>query len=200
VRSDVAIPRSAPRRRGAPDAFGAAKLLYEKTAGCSCLRRARTVLSQHDRRHRLAAGSLGQGAPSNEPPAPSRPTPGRDIRLPPEGEGQRPRIHFGPRLTPAPEQTQAHRRAGLRENGLASRLEDRIRRAEARPTLAFDAEQSTLGRVATIRGFATLDAIPAGQGLHRGRGPTLPRTGKTLTRIHPAKQSLRRRLCEDFCA
>jgi len=36
-------PASAPRRRGAPDAFGAARLLYEKTAGRSCRRRARTT-------------------------------------------------------------------------------------------------------------------------------------------------------------
>ena len=36
-------PAIAPRRRGAPDAFGAARLLYEKTAGRSCRRRARTT-------------------------------------------------------------------------------------------------------------------------------------------------------------
>ena len=36
-------PASAPRRRGAPDAFGAVRLLYEKTAGRSCRRRARTT-------------------------------------------------------------------------------------------------------------------------------------------------------------
>lgn len=51
----------------------------QATARLSRRRRARTVLSQLDRRHRPANEPLRTRAPSNGPPAYPRPTPGRDI-------------------------------------------------------------------------------------------------------------------------
>ena len=53
-------PASAPRRRGAPDAFGAVRLLYEKTAGRSCRRRARTTF------HSTTGATVLPRAPSDK--------------------------------------------------------------------------------------------------------------------------------------
>ena len=73
-------PASAPRRRGAPDAFGAARLLYEKTAGRSCRRRARTTF------HSTTGATALPRAPSDKELRPTgflpfldRP-PGRSVR------------------------------------------------------------------------------------------------------------------------
>ena len=56
---------SAPRRRGAPDAFGAARLLYEKAAGRSCRRRARPTF------HSTTGVTVLQRAPSDKGPRPT---------------------------------------------------------------------------------------------------------------------------------
>jgi hypothetical protein len=56
---------SAPRRRGAPDAFGAARLLYENAAGRSCRRRARPTF------HSTTGVTALQRAPSDKGPRPT---------------------------------------------------------------------------------------------------------------------------------
>ena len=66
------------------------------------------------------------------------------------------------------ERPQAHRKAGLNENGLASHLDHRSRPHRNAAATATDAGQPALGRAATTRGPATPDAIPAGQGCDRG--------------------------------
>ena len=62
--------------RGAPDAFGAARLLHEKAAGHSCRRRARPDLHIATGAAALTVAPLGRGASPNEKPADSRPTSG----------------------------------------------------------------------------------------------------------------------------
>ena len=172
---------SAPRRRGAPDAFGAARLLYEKAAGRSCRRHARPTFSQHDRRHRPATSPLGQGAPSDGPPANSRPTPGRNAR-PVQGRacayGIRPAqpTCIGARAAPSvPE-------AGLHESGLASRLDHRGRRDEAqraqRPTPDGSPWEGPRPPADLRHPTPSLRGKAAS-----GRGPTLSRTVRSLTRI-----------------
>ena len=64
--------------RGAPDAFGAARLLHEKAAGHSCRRRAKPDLHIATGAAATAIGSLGSGASPGEGPANSRPTSGRN--------------------------------------------------------------------------------------------------------------------------
>ena len=161
-------PASAPRRRGAPDAFGAVRLLYEKTAGRSCRRRARTTF------HSTTGATALPRAPSDKELRPTGFLPLLD---------RPPAAAFGPswdgadacgvcpagptEVGPARE-PHAHRRAGLVENGLASHLDHRSRPHRNAAATATDAGQPALGRAATTRGPATPDAIPAGQGCDRG--------------------------------
>ena len=65
MRSDVAIARKRAPEEGAPDAFGAARLLYEKTAGRSCRRRARPTF------HSTTGVTALQRAPSDKGPRPT---------------------------------------------------------------------------------------------------------------------------------
>jgi len=124
-------PASAPRRRGAPDAFGAARLLYEKTAGRSCRRHARPTF------HSTTGVTALQRAPSDKGPRPTgnlplldRPPvaasgPSKDAACAYGFRSARPTC-VGGRTSPA------HRRQVLRERpGLPSRLPDRPRRSAA---------------------------------------------------------------------
>jgi len=172
-------PHARPGGGALPDAFGAARLLYEKTAGRSCRRRARTTLT---------ARPAPPSAPSPPRTRGLRPTGRLPFSTDPRPRRARPRTGLRPgvarhdRRRSARQGPQAHRRAGLYENGLASHLDHpgRPRRSAADP--AIDAGQPALGRAATARGLATPDATPL-SGAASGRGPTLSRTGGILTRI-----------------
>src|SRR5215472_8347983 len=150
-------PASAPRRWGAPDAFGAARLLYEKTAGRSCRRRARTTF------HSTTGATALPRAPSDKELRPTGFLPLLD---------RPPAAAFGPSCGTAPtpagfagrtdggrpgERPQAHRKAGLIENGLASHLDHRSWPHRNAAATATDAGQPALGRAATARGPATPD-------------------------------------------
>ena len=74
----------------------------------------------------------------------------------------------GPTEVGPAREPQAHRKAGLIENGLASHLDHRSRPHRNAAATATDAGQPALGRAATTRGPATPDALPAGQGCDRG--------------------------------
>jgi hypothetical protein len=148
-------PAIAPRRRGAPDAFGAARLLYEKTAGRSCRRRARTTF------HSTTGATALPRAPSDKGLRPTGFLPLLD-RPPAAASGPscdsantcgvaRP----DRRRSAPPKDPNAHRKAGLFENGLASHLDHRSRRHRNAAATAIDAGQPALGRAATTRGPAT---------------------------------------------
>ena len=168
VRSDVAIPRMRAPEEGRSRRLRSREAPIRESGGTFLPTTRPDDLSQHDRRHRLATSPLGQGAPSNRTPASSRPTPGRGVRT---ILGRRRRLRGLPGRTDGgrpDERPQAHRKAGLNENGLASHLDHRSRPHRNAAATATDAGQPALGRAATTRGPATPDAIPAGQGCDRG--------------------------------
>src|SRR5215472_1607696 len=148
-------PASAPRRWGAPDAFGAARLLYEKTAGRSCRRRARTTF------HSTTGATALPRAPRTRSSVrqdsclfSTDPRPRRSDRP----VGRRRRLRGLPGRTDGGrpgERPQAHRKAGLIENGLASHLDHQSRPHRNAAATATDAGQPALGRAATARGPAT---------------------------------------------
>ena len=182
-------PACAPRRRGAPDAFGAAKLLYEKTAGRSCRRCARTTYHSTTGAHALQRAPSDKGAPSDARPACPRPILRPQRPLPPKGRGWR-GVRFPAGSHRRPSDPLANRKAGLDENGLAPRLDDPSRRDRARLALATDAGRAALGRASPARELADFLHHPCRAERHRSCGPTLPRTGQSVTRIDPCNNRL----------
>ena len=174
-------PASAPRRRGAPDAFGAARLLYEKTAGRSCRRRARPTF------HSTTGVTALQRAPSDKGPRPTGNLPLLD-RPPAAASGSSEDVACAYGIRPARPTCVGARaapsapEAGPIENGLASRLDHRIRRAEAQhPSDRRRTARPGKGRHRPQTRH-TRRIIPAGRAAS-GRGPTLPRTVRSVTRI-----------------
>ena len=174
-------PASAPRRRGAPDAFGAARLLYEKTAGRSCRRRARPTF------HSTTGVTALQRAPSDKGPRPTGNLPLLD-RPPAAASGSSEDVAcaygISPFATDLRRRPSGPKRAGGRscEIGLASRLDHRIRRAEAQhPSDRRRTARPGKGRHRPQTRH-TRRIIPAGR-TASGRGPTLPRTVRSVTRI-----------------
>ena len=168
-------PASAPRRRGAPDAFGAARLLYEKAAGRSCRRRARPTF------HSTTGVTALQRAPSDKGPRPTGNLPLLD-RPPAAASGSSEDVACAYGIRPARPTCVGARaapsapEAGPIENGLASRLDHQDRRDGAQraqrptpdgspwegPRPPADSRDPT----ASLRGRAA-----------SGRGPTLSRAG-----------------------
>jgi len=155
-------PASVPRRRGTPDAFGAARLLYEKAAGRSCRRRARPTF------HSTTGVTALQRAPSDKGPRPTGNLPLLD-RSPAAASGSsedgacaygvrpvRPTC-VGARASPSAPEAGLMRRAWppVSTTGAA---------APKRGNPATDAGRIALGRAATARRLATPDAVPARQG------------------------------------
>lgn len=85
------------------------------------------------------------------------------------------------RLASAPERPQARRRQVLLRTAWPP-VSTTGSAAPKRSIPATDAGRIALGRAATVRRLATPDAIPAGRAAS-GRGPTLPRTVRSVTRI-----------------
>ena len=173
-------PASAPRRRGAPDAFGAARLLYEKTAGRSCRRRARPTF------HSTTGVTALQRAPSDKGPRPTGNLPLLD-RPPAAASGSSEDVAcaygISPFATDLRRRPSGPKRAGGRscENGLASRLDHRSRRAEARhpqrPTPDGSPWEGPPPSAASPHPTPSLPGRVAS-----GRGPTLSRTVRSVTR------------------
>ena len=180
MRSDVAIARKRAPEEGCSRRLRSREAPIRESGGTILPTTRPADLSQHDRRHRPATSPLGQGAPSDGQPASSRPTPGRGVRL---VRGRGLRLRGSPFATDLRRRPSCPKRAGGRscENGLASRLDHRSRRAEARhrqrptpdgspwegPPPSADSPHPTPslpGRVAS------------------GRGPTLSRTVRSVTR------------------
>ena len=175
-------PAIAPRRRGAPDAFGAARLLYEKTAGRSCRRRARTTF------HSTTGATALPRAPSDKglrptgrlplldrpPAAASGPScdsantcgvarPDRRRSAPPKDPMRTGRQVFSRTAWPPISTTEA---AGTEMRQLQRPTPDSPPWEGPRPPA--DPRHRR---------------YPCWAGLGSGRGPTLPRTGGIVTRI-----------------
>ena len=181
MRSDVAIARNRAPEEGHSRRLRSREAPIRGNGGTILPTTRPADLSQHDRRHRPATSPLGQGAPSDGQPASSRPPPGRGVR-PVRGRGLRLRVPSrAPDLRRRPS---VPKRTGGRsyEKGLASRLDHRRRRAEARqpsnrrrtdrPGKGRHRPQTRHTRRISLRGRAA-----------SGRGPTLPRTVRSVTRI-----------------
>ena len=181
MRSDVAIARKRAPEEGCSRRLRSREAPIRENGGTILPTTRPADLSQHDRRHRPATSPLGQGAPSDGQPASSRPTPGRGVRL---VRGRGLRLRDSPCATDLRRRPSGPKRAGGRscENGLASRLEHRIRRAEAQhPSDRRRTARPGKGRHRPQTRH-TRRIIPAGRAAS-GRGPTLPRTVRSVTRI-----------------
>ena len=174
-------PASAPRRRGAPDAFGAARLLYEKAAGRSCRRRARPTF------HSTTGVTALQRAPSDKGPRPTGNLPLLD-RPPAAASGSSEDVACAYGIRPA------------RPTCVGARAAPSA--PEAGPVRTAWPPVSTTGAAAPKHGIPsdrrrtarpgkgrhrpqtrhTRRIIPAGRAAS-GRGPTLPRTVRSVTRI-----------------
>jgi hypothetical protein len=181
VRSDVAIIRKRAPEEGRSRRLRSREAPIRESGGTILPTTRPADLSQHDRRHRPATSPLGQGAPSDGRPASSRPTPDRGVR---PVQGRHLRLRGSPaqptcvdaRAAPsAPE-------AGLHENGLASRLDhqdhcDRAQRSQ-RPTPDGSPWEGSRPPADSRHPTPSLRGRAAS-----GRGPTLSRTVRSLTRI-----------------
>ena len=185
MRSDVAIaPQARPGGGALPTPSEPRGSYTRKAAGRSCRRRARPDLSHHDRRRCPATSPLGQGAPPDEaaclsldrpPAAASGPSEGRGLRI--AGAASDATDASAPERPPsAPE-------AGLDENDLAFRLDDRSGRAEAAASQATDAGRLALGRAAAARRTRHTRRSSLQGRAASGRGPTLSRTVRSVTRV-----------------
>ena len=155
-------PASAPRRRGAPDAFGAARLLYEKTAGRSCRRRARPTF------HSTTGVTALQRAPSDKGPRPTGNLPLLD-RPPAAASGSSEDVACAYGVRPArPTCVGARAAPSAPEAGPVRTAWPPVSTTGAAAPKhsipATDAGRLALGRAATARRLATPDAIPARQG------------------------------------
>ena len=172
-------PACAPRRRGAPRRLRSRKAPIRENGGTFLPTTRPDDLDSPTGASACLEPPSDKGAPSDRTPAFLDRPPGRGA--PVRGRAA-PRGSRHDRRRSARQGPQAHRKAGLDENGLASHLDHpgHPRRSAADP--AIDAGQPALGRAATARGLATPDATPLG-GAASGRGPTLSRTDGILTRI-----------------
>ena len=155
-------PASAPRRRGAPDAFGAARLLYEKTAGRSCRRRARPTF------HSTTGVTALQRAPSDKGPRPTGNLPLLD-RPPAAASGSSEDVACAYGIRPArPTCVGARAAPSAPEAGPMRTAWPPVSTTGAAAPKhsipATDAGRLALGRAATVRRLATPDAVPARQG------------------------------------
>jgi hypothetical protein len=155
-------PASAPRRRGTPDAFGAARLLYEKTAGRSCRRRARPTF------HSTTGVTAQQRAPSDKEPRPTGNLPLLD-RPPAAASGSSEDVACAYGVRPSrPTCVGARAAPSAPEAGPVRTAWPPVSTTGAaapkRSIPATDAGRLALGRAATVRRLATPDAVPARQG------------------------------------
>jgi hypothetical protein len=137
-------------------------------------------LSQPDRRPRLQRASwdeaprpTGRLPPLRRPPA--APTGAAQGAAPASKEPLGATAFRRPADRPS-----SRRKASAGESGLASRLDDHPRRAEARPAAAIDTGRSALGRAATARGLAHPRLSPQGR-VGSDSGPTHSRSAASLT-------------------
>jgi hypothetical protein len=180
VRSDVAIIRKRAPEEGRSRRLRSREAPIRERGGTILPTTRPADLSQHDRRHRPATSPLGQGAPSDGPPANSRPTPGGNAK-PVQGRAPRLRGTSGPTCVGA-RAAPSVPEAGLDESGLASRLDHRGRRDEAqraqRPTPNGSPWEGPRPPADSRHPTPSLRGRAAS-----GRGPTLSRTVRSLTRI-----------------
>ena len=191
-------PASAPRRRGAPDAFGAARLLYEKTAGRSCRRRARPTF------HSTTGVTALQRAPSDKGPRPTGNLPLLD-RPPAAASGSSEDVACAYGVRPArPTCVGARAAPSAPEAGLVRTAWPPVSTTGAAAPKhgipATDAGRLALGRAATARRLAHTRRRPCQAGLHRERGPTLSRTVRSLTPNPSSRQPGCRSRIANSCA
>ena len=155
MRSDVAIPRNCAPEEGRSRRLRSREAPIRENGGTFLPTTRPDDLSQHDRRHRLQRAPSDKGLrptgclpPLNRPPAAAS-GPSCDSANT-CGVARPDRRRSAP-----PKDPNAHRKAGLFENGLASHLDHRSRRHLNAAATATDAGQPALGRAATTRGPAT---------------------------------------------
>ena len=159
------------------------RLLHEKAAGRSCRRRARPDLHIATGAAAFARGSLGPGAHAQRRAC----HPSTDLRSQHDLARKRGPASPGPHMTTdrsagATPQPPWNRKASLDEKDLAFRLDDRGGSDVLATLEATDAGRPALGRAAAARELALpRSCLQAGPG--RKRGPTLSRTGESVSPV-----------------